>query len=261
MLGKGRCTILVALAICAALVAIPRTPGQAATVRAGKTGALVKALRTGALATFDVSGERFRVWVTNSQTIEQLQALEAGTGTAHIPNGRILRGPGKAGFNKPWHWHLDPQDIEMADFTMELCDGAPTYVEQNVGEFVDTVKRYCPWNAQLVSLQILTGKPATPRRLRAILVGSAATNARPTTVRLTWSDRSKNEAGFRIRATFTRRYGGSDGQTWAAPADSHSATVTFVAGGINPVRTACFTVTAFNAASETRKSNRACVKL
>ncbi|MDQ5810532.1 MAG: hypothetical protein M3358_07255, partial [Actinomycetota bacterium] len=105
------------------------------------------ALRGGVLATFEVSGERFQVWVVNPQTIWDLYQLERGLSTASIPNGRILRGPGRASHNVPYGWHLDPRDISMADFTTEVCDARPSYVEENVGEFVDTVGRYCPWSA------------------------------------------------------------------------------------------------------------------
>jgi hypothetical protein len=95
------------------------------------------ALRGGALATFEVGGERFRVWTTNPQTIHDLHELQQGTSTANIPNACILRGPGRARHNAPYHWHLDPQDIAMADATIELCDGLPSYVEENVDEFVE----------------------------------------------------------------------------------------------------------------------------
>jgi hypothetical protein len=110
-------------------------------------------LSGGVLATFDVTGETFKVWVTNPNTIEQLLALQAGESTATIPNGRILAGPGDGDHNAPWSWHLDPDDIELADFTIELCDGAPSYVEEHLAEFTDTVERYCPWAAQLTDLE------------------------------------------------------------------------------------------------------------
>jgi hypothetical protein len=122
-------------------------PGSAstATPAAGLSG--------GVLATFDVTGETFKVWVTNPQTIDQLLALEAGDSAANIPNGKILPGPGAGDHNAPWSWHLDPEDIEMAELTIEVCDGAPNYVEANLADFTDTVGRYCPWAAQLTSLE------------------------------------------------------------------------------------------------------------
>jgi hypothetical protein len=116
------------------------------------------ALRGGVLATFEVKGERFRVWTTNPQTIHDLHELRRSTSTANIPNGRILRGPGRARHNAPYHWHLDPQDITMAEVAIEVCDGLPSYVEENVDEFVERVGRYCPWAAQLVELRDFTGR-------------------------------------------------------------------------------------------------------
>ena len=114
------------------------------------------ALRGGALASFEVDGERFRVWTTNPQTIHDLHEVRRGTSTANIPNGRILRGPGQARHNAPYHWHLDPQDIAMTEAAIELCDGLPWYVEENVDEFVERVGRYCPWAAELVELRDYT---------------------------------------------------------------------------------------------------------
>jgi hypothetical protein len=115
-------------------------------------------LRGGALATFEVGGERFRAWTTNPQTIQDLNKLKQGTSTANIPNGRILYGSGRTRYNAPYHWHLDPQDIAMAERAIELCDARPSYVEENVDEFVGTVGRYCPWHARLVELRDYRGR-------------------------------------------------------------------------------------------------------
>jgi hypothetical protein len=116
------------------------------------------ALRGGALATFEVEGERFRVWTINPQTIHNLHELQQGTSTANIPNGRILRGPGQARHNAPYHWHIDPQDMTMAEAAIEICDGLPSYVEENVDEFIERVGRYCPWAAELVELRDYTSR-------------------------------------------------------------------------------------------------------
>lgn len=109
-------------------------------------------LTGGVLATFDVSGEVFQVWVTNPDTIDQLFALQAGESQANIPNGPILEGAGVANHNMPWSWHLDPEQTEMAEVTIEVCDGAPSFVEENLDEFVNNVGQYCPWNAELLHL-------------------------------------------------------------------------------------------------------------
>jgi hypothetical protein len=109
-------------------------------------------LRGGVVATFQVSGEQFRVFVRNPTTIAQLIQLQQGFALASIPNGRLRRGAGAGNHNAPYSWHLDPEDIQLAGFTMELCDGRPSYVEDHVDEYAD-VGRYCPWGAQLVKLE------------------------------------------------------------------------------------------------------------
>lgn len=110
-------------------------------------------LRGGVLATFEVSGERFRVWVTSTATIAQLIALDEGSSQATIPIGPVRRGSGQGSHNDPWSWHLDPAETSMAEFTIELCDGRPSFVEDHVDEWIGTVGSYCPWGAELVGLE------------------------------------------------------------------------------------------------------------
>ena len=98
-------------------------------------------LNGGILVAFDVVGEEFHVWVTNPQTIEQILDLQQGISSANIPNGRILHGPGRGGHNSPWSWHLDPVDIEMAEVTIEVGDGTPSFVGEEVDYFVEKAQR------------------------------------------------------------------------------------------------------------------------
>ncbi len=127
----------------------------AAIVVGGCTSATAPSteLRGGVLATFRSSNQTFKVFVTKPTTIAALYALQRGEATANIPNGRILRGSGAGGHNAPYSWHLDPTDVDMADVTIELCDGSPSYVQANIAEYVDVIGRYCPWGATLVALQ------------------------------------------------------------------------------------------------------------
>ena len=104
---------------------------------------------------FEVSGERFSVFVTNSGTISEILALEAGMSEASSPHGRLIRGPGPAEYNLPWSWHMDPVDIEMAEVTIELCDAKPSIIENNLEEWLNVVGQFCPWDARLVSVDDL----------------------------------------------------------------------------------------------------------
>jgi hypothetical protein len=46
-----------------------------------------------------------------------------------------------------WTWHVDPATPSFADFTAEVYDGCPNYVESNKTYWLQNVKRYCPWSA------------------------------------------------------------------------------------------------------------------
>jgi hypothetical protein len=109
------------------------------------------ALSGGILATFDVSGETYRIFVANPDTIDDIFKLQKGESDARIPSGRLVKGA--MPYNAPWSWHIDPADVHLAEITIELCDGRPSLVEADVDHWVDTVKRFCPWGARLVSVE------------------------------------------------------------------------------------------------------------
>lgn len=60
--------------------------------------------------------------------------------------------------NAPHNWHM--QDTTLADMTIELCDGTATMVDEDVTYWVDTVGRFCPWNATVVDIEPLN--PSDP---------------------------------------------------------------------------------------------------
>ncbi len=96
--------------------------------------------------------EAFSVWVTNPQTINDLFDMQAGIGANRHVNGRILEGPGQGEHNAPYSWHLDPDDVHLADLSIEVCDGRPSFVEDNLDAYL-AIERYCPWGARLDSIQ------------------------------------------------------------------------------------------------------------
>jgi len=108
-------------------------------------------LKDGVLATFDVHGERYSIFITNVQTIEQVIALWNGQSNAKIPSGRVIKG--RVAYNRRWSWHIDSQDITMAEVTIELCDGVPSYVEAHLDDWIATVGYFCPWSAELIALK------------------------------------------------------------------------------------------------------------
>ncbi|MDO8472206.1 MAG: hypothetical protein Q7T05_00110 [Dehalococcoidia bacterium] len=110
-------------------------------------------MKGGVLATFDIHGQPMRVFVTNPSTIDSLYKLQSGLSNAKIPFGALKPGPGAGFSNAPWSWHLDPVDISMAELTAELFDGLPQFVEDDLAKWLNTVKRFSPWQAKLVDIK------------------------------------------------------------------------------------------------------------
>ena len=109
-------------------------------------------LSDGILATFDVGGETFRVWVTNREGREQLLAAAGPEGTAGIPMGPILEGSGPGDHNAPWRWHFDPEGFRLVDAGEPSCDGRPSYVDENSSLFISEIGLYCPKDARLLDI-------------------------------------------------------------------------------------------------------------
>ncbi len=103
---------------------------------------------SGWLFVVDVNGERFKVLVRDPAIVEVLRSMLRGE-RGGIVIGELRAGDG--GFNKPWSWHLDPDTVEVADATIELCDGMPSFVEAELNYWLNVVKRYCPWNGKVVA--------------------------------------------------------------------------------------------------------------
>lgn len=95
----------------------------------------------------EVSGEEFRVQVTDPEQIARFQARLA-SGERGAISGDLL--PGNGGFNQPWAWHLDPTTVHVADLTIEVCDGRPSMVQADLSYWFDSVGRFCPWGAKVV---------------------------------------------------------------------------------------------------------------
>jgi hypothetical protein len=94
-------------------------------------------------------GETYRVLLTGDAAAQARAAFAAGENPG-IPNGYIERG--NAGVNLGHEWHI--RDVEFADMTIEVCDGAVSYIDElGYDEFVSQHgDQFCPWSAELVDL-------------------------------------------------------------------------------------------------------------
>ena len=101
--------------------------------------------------TFRVGEEEYRILITDVADLEIAQRLLAGDETAPgIPNGLIVRDD--TSVNEGWSWSIDPDSLEFADVTTEVCDGLPSYVED--GSL--TSDYFCPWSAEVIDVLMYT---------------------------------------------------------------------------------------------------------
>jgi ABC-type enterochelin transport system substrate-binding protein len=102
----------------------------------------------GVIVTFEVAGsEQYKIQVTDPENITIARDLLAGNEGPKIPNGIVVRGD--AGVNEGYSWHIDPDSLEFADMTTEVCDGLPLDVENEI----ITSEYYCPWAAEVIAIE------------------------------------------------------------------------------------------------------------
>ena len=117
----------------------------------------------GLLATFRVVDEVFHSLITSPTGIQQAIDLWQGRSVANIPVGRLECK--RARYNCPYSWHQVPDTIEFAEFAIEVCDGLPSFVEDDCPSF--GAGQYCPFAAELTLLQDCRRSrrcPVVPRR-------------------------------------------------------------------------------------------------
>jgi hypothetical protein len=117
-----------------------------AAASCGAPGSVTPADDRPVVVTFEVVDERFRALLTDPADIDGARRLLVGDDVPSIPNGHVLR---ETGVNTGYSWSMDPNDIEFADVTVEVCDGLPSDVEAG------TISggRYCPWSATVVAIE------------------------------------------------------------------------------------------------------------
>jgi hypothetical protein len=95
----------------------------------------------------------FIIATSNPQMIEKaLEQISLPVAQRRILNGAIARG--NAGYNKngghSFQWHFKEDDWHLTDFSIEIYDGRPhSDLDLNMNYWIDTVKRFSPWNSYI----------------------------------------------------------------------------------------------------------------
>ena len=93
----------------------------------------------------DVNGETFVMRTTDPETMQRAVAVLNGSENL-FPIGPLRSGDG--GFNAPWSWHMDDDEVRLTEVAVEVCDGLPSYVEEHVEDFLGV--GYCPWSGRII---------------------------------------------------------------------------------------------------------------
>ena len=102
--------------------------------------------------------DTMHVLVRGNDTVRDACAYLAGESNASIPNGQIARGPSPSDPDLPFHYV--PESVQLAEFTIELCDSALLKTAGQVeayfagtGNAESETAPYCPWSARPVRVQ------------------------------------------------------------------------------------------------------------
>lgn len=97
------------------------------------------------------SDDTFRAWTSDTAVIAHVEAqlaLPEDQRGQHI-NGQILQQAESCNLNPEWSWYFNPDDWDLVDASIELCDGNPQYVEDHLEDYLN-IDRYCPWSSYVL---------------------------------------------------------------------------------------------------------------
>lgn len=101
----------------------------------------------------DPHPETVRMFFDDPQTVRY--AIDSFYSKVHrFPLGPIVDDrPSKSPYDSQYNWHVDKSKTRMVEVAMELCDGRPTDVQEDIDYWAYNVKTYCPWGAKVVKLE------------------------------------------------------------------------------------------------------------
>lgn len=100
------------------------------------------------IATFLVARrETFKILLDTDELVAQARGMLDGDLDQQFPIGDVVRDDPSV--NAPWSWHIDPATVSFTRNAIEVCDGVPSYVEDETV----TSDQFCPWSALIVDLQ------------------------------------------------------------------------------------------------------------
>ncbi|MFC1768193.1 hypothetical protein ACFLZX_00385 [Nanoarchaeota archaeon] len=104
--------------------------------------------------TIAVHDELFNVMITDPEEIELAKevyfGIDPSKGSWKMIIGDLALG--NDGYNADWSWHLIPNTVRVIDSSIEVCDGTPSHVENNLKYWMNVVGDFCPWASKVVGI-------------------------------------------------------------------------------------------------------------
>jgi hypothetical protein len=92
------------------------------------------------------------VWSENAAFIADAQKLIGNEGFRPTPVfDKVRLGHGACSGRA---WHVDPKEMAFGDFTTEVCDAMPSYIDENLAGWLTAPGNYCPWGPRVVSVDV-----------------------------------------------------------------------------------------------------------
>ncbi|GGN21967.1 BP74-related protein [Streptomyces fuscichromogenes] len=99
----------------------------------------------------DITGHNFVIEITRPELIKEARDI-IRNGDRKIVIGRIIKT--SASYNPQWDFHYNPDTVNFADHTIEVCDATIPYVEDHLdeagGAFLPGLY-WCPWTGRLTN--------------------------------------------------------------------------------------------------------------
>ena len=59
-------------------------------------------------------------------------------------------GWGNGGYNLNWSWHFIPEEWNLVELSIEVCDGLPSHVENDLKYWIEDMGYFCPWSSYVI---------------------------------------------------------------------------------------------------------------
>lgn len=105
----------------------------------------------GAFVTIRTGDEKtIKMWITDHRFIDTAVELVKDPAKDLVPTFEVLLG---SDCDLEHSWHVDPVKVEWSESAIELCDATLSYIDENPQRWIDEVRIFCPWTAQVVSVE------------------------------------------------------------------------------------------------------------